>query len=391
MGVFTTAEKADSVAALGAANDAQADATQALADAATAAAAAAAKLSPGGNLTGSVGGTAVATVLAALALAASALQPGGTLTGAVAGGATIDGTLASTVKAGAALGATAVQPATSPTLSGLTITGLAGVVKAAAGVLAAATIVNADVSASAAIDGSKIAPNFGAQNIVTTGYLQVGTGASAPTTGDIRIFNNTAGIVARTAAGGADLPLLRTNSGNTTIVGNTVGQTVIDSAPGGHVFAVSGSQVVGLTGSALSITSAAIVWGASATPVISQTLDATATVIGKTMSITAQECSGTTSVTAGKLSFKGGSATGVSGTRIGGSVEVLWGTGATANGNISIGAVAASYQSMSGGLFVGNCSVIPSGNPAAGGFLYVEAGALKYRGPSGAITPLGAA
>lgn len=41
------------------------------------------------------------------------------------------------------------------------------------------TIVNADINASAAIAGTKIAPNFGSQNIVTTG--NVGIGTSSPT------------------------------------------------------------------------------------------------------------------------------------------------------------------------------------------------------------------
>jgi len=41
--------------------------------------------------------------------------------------------------------------------------------------LAAATIVNADVSTTAAIAGSKIAPNFGSQNVVTTGAGGIGT------------------------------------------------------------------------------------------------------------------------------------------------------------------------------------------------------------------------
>lgn len=39
-------------------------------------------------------------------------------------------------------------------------------------------IVNADVSASAAIAGTKISPNFGSQNIATTGNLTFGTNAS---------------------------------------------------------------------------------------------------------------------------------------------------------------------------------------------------------------------
>jgi hypothetical protein len=42
-------------------------------------------------------------------------------------------------------------------------------------VLAAASVVNNDVSATAAIAGSKVAPNFGAQNVVTTGAGGFGT------------------------------------------------------------------------------------------------------------------------------------------------------------------------------------------------------------------------
>ena len=36
------------------------------------------------------------------------------------------------------------------------------------------TIVNADINASAAIDGTKISPDFGSQNITTTGQIQIG-------------------------------------------------------------------------------------------------------------------------------------------------------------------------------------------------------------------------
>ena len=39
------------------------------------------------------------------------------------------------------------------------------------------TIVNADINASAAIAGTKISPNFGSQNLVTTGNVGIGTGA----------------------------------------------------------------------------------------------------------------------------------------------------------------------------------------------------------------------
>ena len=46
------------------------------------------------------------------------------------------------------------------------------------------TIVNADINASAAIAGSKISPDFGSQNIVTTGSI---SGAAGTLTGDLTI------------------------------------------------------------------------------------------------------------------------------------------------------------------------------------------------------------
>ena len=85
-----------------------------------------------------------------------------------------------------------------------------GVVKASSGVFSAATLVNADVSASAAIDGTKISPNFGSQTVQTTGnvYLQnvifqAGSGNTnylnmptnnepgTPSSGRIYVFTNT--------------------------------------------------------------------------------------------------------------------------------------------------------------------------------------------------------
>lgn len=62
----------------------------------------------------------------------------------------------------------------------------------------------------------------------------------------------------------------------------------------------------------------------------------------------------------------------------------------TPAGNAHIGSRAANEQSMAKGVFLANAT-IPTGNPTAGGFLYVEAGALKYRGSSGTVTTLGPA
>jgi hypothetical protein len=58
------------------------------------------------------------------------------------------------------------------------------------------------------------------------------------------------------------------------------------------------------------------------------------------------------------------------------------------NGNVGIGA---SSQFGSGVKVIGiaNATTVPTTNPSGGGVLYVEAGALKYRGSSGTITTLG--
>lgn len=49
---------------------------------------------------------------------------------------------------------------------------------------------------------------------------------------------------------------------------------------------------------------------------------------------------------------------------------------------------AGSYGSGSGVLFLGNATTAPTTNPTGGGILYVEAGALKFRGSSGTVTTI---
>lgn len=67
------------------------------------------------------------------------------------------------------------------------------------------------------------------------------------------------------------------------------------------------------------------------------------------------------------------------------SVAVLYMTGKNAGfrGN--------SYGSGSGVVFIGDAATVPSTNPTAGGILYVESGALKYRGSAGTTTTIAAA
>ena len=60
--------------------------------------------------------------------------------------------------------------------------------------------------------------------------------------------------------------------------------------------------------------------------------------------------------------------------------------------NIALLAAAApNWQAMDRGIFVGDTSSAPTGNPASGGFLYSEGGALKWRGSGGTVTTIGPA
>lgn len=61
------------------------------------------------------------------------------------------------------------------------------------------------------------------------------------------------------------------------------------------------------------------------------------------------------------------------------------------NGNATIGINGASFGGGEGVVYIGNATIIPTTNPALGGILFVESGALKYRGSSGTVTTLAAA
>lgn len=56
------------------------------------------------------------------------------------------------------------------------------------------------------------------------------------------------------------------------------------------------------------------------------------------------------------------------------------------NGNIGMNST--NYGSGTGVVAIGNASAVPSANPPSGGILYVQSGALKYRGSSGTITTI---
>ena len=69
------------------------------------------------------------------------------------------------------------------------------------------------------------------------------------------------------------------------------------------------------------------------------------------------------------------------------------GVGAINLGNATNGIVAAlgTFASAEKAIYILNTTTAPTANPATGGYLYCEGGALKYRGSSGTITTIAAA
>lgn len=168
-------------------------------------------------------------------------------------------------------------------------------------------------------------------------------------------------------------------------------------------------------------------------PVFGQNTLSTATATGQPFLLRAQDCSGTTAVTAGALTVRAGNATGGSGTRNGGALNLASGTGATSDGNVTIsrgatavlsatstgtgignstilvegaslsgrkvvslarGAAVSATQVPSGDgvLYLGQCTTAPSSNPLSGVVQWVDSsGNLWSRGPTGTITQLAVA
>jgi len=58
-----------------------------------------------------------------------------------------------------------------------------------------------------------------------------------------------------------------------------------------------------------------------------------------------------------------------------------------AGGNLGIG-TSSQFGGGQGVVAIANVTVAPAVNPSGGGVLYVEAGALKYRGSSGTVTTI---
>jgi hypothetical protein len=232
------------------------------------------------------------------------------------------------------------DPAGVPTSKKSTITLLATFLRSLAETLtnktidaAANTLTNiadASIAAAAAIAGTKISPDFGAQNIVTTGTAAaaaavLGSGVKS-TVGQIRIPYN-GGVITRIIGAkdnaAADVNILSYGSGHTITAGWVGCNWNVDA------FSI---QLVSQSGQ-LSMYGNGGVW---------------------IYDYAVSRYSG----------FFGGNG---------------WQLGHTNAGDFGGGV---------GVLGMDNAATVPTTNPTAGGILYIEAGALKYRGSSGTVTTI---
>ncbi len=225
-----------------------------------------------------------------------------------------------------------------------------------------------------------------------------GTGATVGGALLLRSGNGaTVGNVSLSAGTSLNLIDYGVTTASTLTIGNGTVNTVNYNVNGlgtGHIFQMNGGNVFAITSSSITTarTNFQFTTGSSSIQ-IADTLATTGTFASIT--IKAQGGGGLTgNYTAGSSVIQGGDVSvGTSGTHTGGDVLLRGGQGgATANnGNISLGSVAPVWNGGAGILFVSNAFALPTANPTGGGYLYVDTGALKYRGSSGTITMIAAA
>lgn len=216
---------------------------------------------------------------------------------------------------------------------------------------------------------------------VNAGLIQVGASAFA-TAGTVRLRH------------GDDLQFRNSgNSGN--IVGLAVSSDTVSIGDNGHDSQITGAFNIFLSAIRAELVNDTVIRFATANrttpPSISQTIEAGSGVTADTMSLIAQDVSGGGNAVGGKLELRAGDATAGNGS--GGHVLLRAGrkAGTGTDSNIALHADPASWNAGERIGFIGNATTVPTGNPASGGYIYSEAGALKWRGSGGTITTMGPA
>lgn len=218
---------------------------------------------------------------------------------------------------------------------------------------------------------------------------KVGTLPSGDPTNGLYLWSSAAGELTTrsTTPLGGTIPVMRLGDGTTQMTYNC--ETA--SGIGGHDFQLGGitAMSVGLSGTLLKgnvvISGTDPTLGLPNTAATSGTFN-TFSLLGQTgLSSSGTYTGGSVAVIAGDTFFGG------TGTHTGGDVLIRGGRGGAAvnNGNIALGTTATpNWQGGAGIVFIANNTALPTGNPSGGGFLFPDAGALKWRGSSGTITTI---
>jgi hypothetical protein len=185
------------------------------------------------------------------------------------------------------------------------------------------------------------AATFAANNLsFTTGVIQFN---SSSTVAHINTGHNVLFWRAANSAASANRTLLAwgSSANNALDIGTGTDSLALNLhvATGGVIsLLVNSAAEYTFSSTSFSLTDNSLTWQNNlSTPTIQQAIDTSATsATVRTTTIAAQDKSGTTSVTAGTLLLRGGDATGGSGTRNGGALDIRAGTGASSNGTLRI-------------------------------------------------------
>lgn len=165
-------------------------------------------------------------------------------------------------------------------------------------------IVNADVNTAAAIAGTKINPDFGAQNVVTTGDLYLGP-ATLPSAGDMRVSNGFQLTSITTAL--VNSTLIQFTAGNAAVFGSNNAPSIYNGST--TSLRVNNSDHLVCTTGVVSLSVAILRYDSSVTaPSFSQQTTAVGSATGEALTIHSQDCSGATS-TGGIFNIRPGSGT----------------------------------------------------------------------------------
>lgn len=215
------------------------------------------------------------------------------------------------------------------------------------------------------------------------GYLRLGlvagSGAgSAASVGAVRLQDD-GQIVFRNAADGGDVAGISADGADTVYVGGaypTRPTHIYFDATNTLSYRVGGAAKLALSSTTLFAYISNLSFDDNvAAPVISQSVHSAAGVTGDDFTAAAQDVSDPAgNATSGDFVLRGGQ----------GLVHAN-----NTDGNVALHVAPANWQAMEKGLFVADCVTAPTGNPAAGGFLFSSGGGGWWRGSGGTVTNFG--